>query len=403
MDKKIIHKVEEKGISIIIPCYNEAPILQYTIEGLLNIEYENLEVIFINDGSKDSTFNVLYKQLELQEVGENISVDFYDVKTTYKSIKYPFIFVIDKYNSGKAHSLNVGTAFAKKELVLTMDGDCILEKNALINMNKTFEDEDVIASGGVVHIMQMFKLENKVRGIVLMQALDYIKGFYIYKASLAYNDALGIISGAFGVFRKNILMEIGGFKKGLGEDIDITLRFQEYAMNHDKKIVFNRKSICYTECPERLNELIRQRVRWQKGFIEAILYNSSFLLNNIFKSNVCFYLIIDALLSNSFASIVLIINTILIVAKVIYGFPLYMFVYYFTTIAFNIICSILAIKVAKENTPNLNTKLLYPMILVDMTVFQFLRIFFFLKGSVTYYFDNKHWDKVTRTSNCYKV
>jgi cellulose synthase/poly-beta-1,6-N-acetylglucosamine synthase-like glycosyltransferase len=270
-------------------------------------------------------------------------------------------------------------------------------------MNILFDDKDVIASGGVVHIMQFFKLDNKIKRIVLMQTLDYIKGFYIYKASLAYNHALNIISGAFGVFRKNIILEIGGFKTGLGEDIDITLRFQEYAEKHNKKVIYNRNAICYTECPESLRELVNQRIRWQKGFIDAILHNRNFLFRNTFKNNVCFYIIIDALLSNSFATFVFIINMILMITKVIYGYPLHIFVYYLTTILFNILCSIAAIKIAWKNTPFLKTGPLYSMVIFDLMFFQFLRIYFFLMGAITYLFDNKNWHKVNRTNNYYKV
>ncbi|OGO79305.1 MAG: hypothetical protein A2Y23_03850 [Clostridiales bacterium GWB2_37_7] len=399
-----MHQVSRKGIAILVPCYNEAPILKYTIEGLLNVEYDNLEVIFINDGSKDDTFQVLHEQLDL-DLWENDSIVPLSDKVLgiYKSNKYPYMYVVDKYNSGKASSLNIGISYVQKELIITMDGDCVLEKNALINMNTIFDDEDVIAAGGVVHIMQMFKLDNKFTHVVLMQVLDYIKGFYFYKASLAYNDALSIISGAFGAFKKNVLLDVGGFRTGLGEDIDITLRFHEYAKTHNKKVVFSRNAICYTECPESLSELIQQRVRWQKGFVDAILNNSSFLLNNVFKNNVCFFIIIDALLSNSFATAVFIVNIILILMKVTYGYSIYMFAYFLNTIIFNIICSIVAIKLANRSLPTIKMHTLFSMIVYDMMFFQFLRIFFFLIGTVTYYFDNKHWYKVHRTYNSYKV
>ncbi|WP_069649013.1 glycosyltransferase [Caloranaerobacter ferrireducens] len=404
LDKKVLHRIDQKGISILIPCYNEAPILKYTIEGLLNINYDNMEIIFINDGSKDNTLDILNEILDLQISENNVDIlPSNKVKGIYKSNKYHFINVIDKYNSGKADSLNIGISYAHKELIVTMDGDCILEKNALININTTFDDENVIAAGGVVHIMQIFKLDNKPPLIVLMQALDYIKGFYIYKTSLAYNDALSIISGAFGAFKKDIVVEIGGFKPCLGEDIDITLRLQNYAKKHNKKIVFNKKAICYSECPESLRELIGQRIRWQKGFIQGILNNRNFLFKNVFKSNVSFYIIVDAILNNSFSSIVFIINIILVLTKIIHGYPMYILTYYLSTILFNIFSSIIAIKEAKKNTHLLRTTPLYTMITLDIMFFQFLRIFFFLAGTITYYFNNKNWYKVSRTNNSYTV
>jgi len=398
------YDMEQKGISVLIPCYNEALILRYTIKGLLNLNYNNLEVIFINDGSVDSTFDVLYELLELKKVNrKNGNKKLKKIKGIYVSQKYPYMYVIDKYNDGKGNSLRVATYYAKQELIVTMDGDCILEKNALININSSFVDEDVIASGGVVHIMQMFKLESGQRRIILMQSLDYLKGFYIYKTSLAYNNALSIISGAFGVFNKEILIKVGGFRTGLGEDIDVTLRFQEYAKKNNKKVVFNRDAICYTECPENIRELARQRIRWQKGFIDAILSNSSFLISNLFKSSVSFFIIIDALLSNTFGTIVFITNLILLALKVIYSYPIETIIYFITTILFNIISSMIAINQAKKTVPHLKTKLLYKTIIYDILIFQFLRIYFFIEGTVTYFIDDKRWNKVNRTNNTYNL
>lgn len=403
-NEKIIYNVPQRGMSVLIPCYNEASILKFTIEGVLNIEYSNMEVIFINDGSIDGTFEILDKLLDLHPWNERADISLSTkVRGIYRSSIYPFIYVIDKYNSGKADSLNTGIAFAKKEIIVTMDGDCVLEKRALTNMNMIFDDENVIASGGVVHIMQMFKLSTKPSSIVVMQALDYIKGFYIYKASLAYNEALSIISGAFGAFRKSVIDEIGGFKKGLGEDIDITIRLQEYAQKNKKRVVYNTNSICYTECPETLIGLIRQRVRWQIGFIDAILNNSSFLIRNILKNNVCFYMIVDALLSNSLATIVFIVNLILLSMKLIYGYPIHVFSYYGTTIVFNIMSSIIAIRRAKKNVTDLKIMPLHFAIIYDLIFFQLLKIYFFLAGLIMYCFNNKKWYKVIRTNNCYKI
>lgn len=403
-DTKILYPVKQSGMSVIVPCYNEALIIGYTIEGLLNLKYENKEVIFINDGSTDETFEVLSSLLDLTPMETDSGLYHYrKIKGVYISNKYLSITVIDKSNSGKADSLNTGISFSRNELIVTMDADCILEPNALASMNMIFDAEDIIAAGGVVHIMQLFKLDKKLKLITLLQALDYVKGFFIYKASLAYNDALSIISGAFGVFRKSALLELGGFRSGLGEDIDITLRLQEYALAHDKRVVFNRNAICYTECPESFQELIKQRVRWQKGFIDAIVNNNSFLLHNIFRSSLCFHMLVDALLSNSFACIVFIINTILVSAKFLYGYPPSVLVYYFNTVLFNILSSVIAIRIAKRYSPKLNTRHLYFMIIFDMLVFQFIRVYFFIKGTIAYYFNNTSWQKVQRTNNLYRV
>ena len=232
----------EKGFSIIVPCYNEAPILKYTIEGIMAIKYTNCEIIFVNDGSMDDTLKVLMNELSLSKITpDNLTILTGKVIGIYQSDKYPNIYVIDKTNGGKADSLNVGFKLATKDLILTMDGDCILDENALNVMNHVFMDDSVIAAGGAVHVMQLFKLNKKPSLLILMQSLDFIKGFYIYKASLAYNNALAIISGAFGVFKKDVLYNVGGFRSGLGEDIDITLRFQQYAQANNKENRIRRK------------------------------------------------------------------------------------------------------------------------------------------------------------------
>lgn len=392
----------QKGISILIPCYNEAPILKYTIDGLMKLDYDNYEVIFINDGSNDNTLDVLDNLLHLAKADTNTPIILSaDINSLYMSTVYNNVYVIDKGNSGKAESLNTGIMFSQKELVLTLDADCVLKCDALKIMNNTFEDRDVIASGGAVHTMQMFKLNKGINLMVLLQSLDYIKGFYIYKASLAYNNALAIISGAFGTFKRDVLLEVGGFRTGLGEDIDITLRLQEYAANNDKKVIFNENAICYTECPERFKDLVRQRMRWQKGFIDSILKNKTFIFKNLLNHNLCFFLFFDAVLINTISIGVLLINILLASTNLIKGHDNHLVSYLVITAFFNFVYSSIAITKAKRYVEGLQSKWLYAVIVFDMFAFRFLYIFFYIFGSIQYYFGNKSWNKFTRTNNIY--
>jgi len=397
-------KLTEKGFSIIVPCYNEAPILKYTMEGLKQLRYSNYEVIFVNDGSKDDTLKILSQELRLNKItSDHLTIITSRVKGVYQSEINSNIYVIDKENGGKADSLNIGFKLASKELILTMDGDSILEENALHVMNHTFEDESVIASGGSIHVMQLFKLNKKPSLLILLQSLDFIKGFYVYKASLAFNNALTIISGAFGVFKKEVLYDVGGFRSGLGEDIDITLRFQEYGKANNKKIVFTEKAVCYTECPEKLKDLIKQRVRWQKGFIDSILKNRKYIFKNILKNSVSFFLIIDAAIINTLAIIVLAINISLISIRLITGSPSHIVLFILMIVLFNTTYSLIAIKKAKYYFSNLKTMPLYLVMLLDMLLFRFLYIYVFIKGSLTFYFTKINWDKLTRTNNSYNL
>jgi cellulose synthase/poly-beta-1,6-N-acetylglucosamine synthase-like glycosyltransferase len=394
------HANENLGFSIIIPCFNEERILPQTISGILELAYDNFEVIFVNDGSSDHTYDTLCDKLDLLDLD---GVPFiYGVKSIRQSRKYRFVYVIDKDNSGKADSLNIGIKLSHKELIITMDADCILEKNSLCLMNQTFQDKDIIASGGAVHVMQYLLLKKR-KFIICMQALDFIKGFYIYKASLAYNNALSIISGAFGVFRKDVLQKIGGFRRGLGEDIDITIRLQEYAIKNNKILTYNARALCYTECPEGNRDLSKQRTRWQKAFIDALVNNQSFLLRNFFKSNVCFFMIADALITGTTSIWCFIFNIVLVVSRSVTGISLYYIIFLLLAVLFNIINSLVAVYRAKKVQPNLKTPLLCAMILPEIICFSILRIYYYLRGTVSYFSNNRKWDKVERTNNNYQV
>ncbi|QSX05777.1 glycosyltransferase family 2 protein [Sedimentibacter sp. zth1] len=401
--KNIIYKYNnaQKSITIIIPCYNEAPIIKNTIDGLQNLDYKNFNVIFVNDGSTDETFNILNNELELAKINTNYVKLDNSIKSISKSVKYSHITVIDKYNTGKANSLNKAISLSDSELILTMDGDCVLKSDTLKIMSMTFTDKNVIASGGAIHIMQVFKLQKKPSLLILLQSLDYIKGFYVYKSSLAYNNALAIISGAFGVFKRTVLEEIGCFNSGLGEDIDLTLRIQQYAYQNNKKIIYNDNAICYTECPEKLRDLSAQRIRWQKGFIDSVIKNRKFIFRNLIKSNVCFFIFFDAITINSIAIIALFINLYLISIKLVTNGNLDLLYYILLLLIFNYIYSIIALYKAKKYVSSIKFKNYIFIILIDMLLFRFMYIYFFIYGSISYCLKFRSWNKIKRTNNKY--
>ncbi|HOV70360.1 MAG TPA: glycosyltransferase family 2 protein, partial [Clostridia bacterium] len=274
-------------------------------------------------------------------------------------------------------------------------------------------DPDVIASGGAVRVMQYFLLDKKTKPVIALQTLDFIKGFYIYKASLAYNNALNIISGAFGVFRKDALEAVNGFRNGLGEDIDITIRLQEYAINNNKKITYDTGAVCYTECPETWKDLARQRVRWQKAFWDAVMQNRKFLFGKLFSTNLCFLMLIDASFSGSMAVFSFIFNCLLISLRAVYGFPPYFALLAVLALIFNVVSSLIGIIRAKHmppegveseaQNPKFSIKFFILSIIIDIFWFSILRIFYFLKGSVSYALNNRNWDKVERTQNRYII
>ena len=391
--------------------------MKNTLCGVLRLDYDDYEIIFVNDGSVDKTMIVFNDLLALEPFPCGKVELCVGYRGVYRSTRYANIFVIDKQNSGKAASLNAGMALSRREIIVTLDGDSVLEKNALHVMNRAFQDEDVIASGGAIHVMQYFLMEKCKTPLIALQALDYIKGFYIYKPSLAVNNALNIISGAFGVFRKAALTEVGGFRNGLGEDIDITIRLQEYAQNHRKVISYTMDAICYTECPQTWKDLRRQRVRWQKAFWDAVVHNRHFLIKNFFQASICFFMIVDATLSGTIAVMTFLTNYLLLSIRVFFGIPPLLLIFSGLAVLFNIANSLVAIYRAIRRGPDsfrtadsdaggskrTKTSPLYFGVCTDLIVFSFLRIVFFIKGTVSYLMKRTSWDKLNRTNNAYTL
>lgn len=387
------YKTFQKGFSILIPCYNEARIIKNTINGLDLIDYNNYEVIFINDGSTDNTIDILDEELQLIEIEDGF----------FRSRSNNNIFVIDKENSGKADSLNAGIQKSNKELVCTLDADCILHQDALSYMNHIFQDDDVIASGGVVKVLQMFRLNKKPKLLVKFQTLEFLKGFYVYKASLAFNNALAIISGAFGVFRREELEIVGGFKSGLGEDIDITLRMQNYAMKNNKKITYDLNAICYTECPESFKDLTKQRIRWQKAFVDAIIKNRKFLFKSVFKKGLSFHVIIDSMISAGLSTTLLVVNAVFSIFLGIGHISRELIYYYVITVVFHVIYSFYAVLRERKSYEKSIKKNVLGIILLDILFFRFINALYYIFGSVLYFFNSDDWNKVERTNHNYNV
>lgn len=402
---------KEKGFSIIIPCYNEENILKTSIYGVGGLEYENYEVIFINDGSTDNTMNLLMKELKLEPYYIETSIELTDnIIDLYRSSIYENYYVIDKLNGGKADSINSGIMIATHELIVTLDADSVLKKNSLKIVNEHFQDEDVVAGGGTVQILQghnyFHKNILKINNLVKLQILDYLKGFYVYKASLARENALAIISGAFGVFNKALVIKLGGFRKTLGEDIDITLRVQQYSMKNKCKVIFIPEAICYTECPESWRDFYRQRIRWQKAFIDCVIRFKGFLINTFLIKSLSFRIVIEALCVGTISSLYTIVNLIILIVnyestsiRVMSG------IYFFISTIFNIAYSITAVNIGKKYKAyngKINLRIIIQAVALDVFVYRFINLVIYLLGTILYFFNNESWNKVSRTNRIYK-
>ncbi|CDQ20795.1 glycosyltransferase family 2 protein [Halobacillus karajensis] len=405
---------DEKGISILVPCFNETGILETSIENMKSLPYSQLEVLYINDGSTDDTLRYLDEMLQLKpcKLSTDGQLSYEQVKETYQSELYPNIYVIDKENGGKADALNAGVDYSRNEITITLDADTILEDMALPAVNDTFNDDDVVAAGGMVHVLQAKSKHSsnrlslrKTNMLLRVQVLDFLKAFYISKLSLVRFKGLAVISGAFGIFRKQVLQDVGGYRKTIGEDIDITLRIHEFIAKHKNfKICFISDAVGYTELPETWKDLTKQRLRWQKAYIDCIIHFRSFFGKTMFSKAVSFFYVFEAFLIGTLASYIM---TVIVIVNMINSpqdlFLSYVFFYMFWIFLFGVIYDVVAIKQGKHYGFTFNRKdgfRLFSAVIFDIFVYRFVTMYFVMYGSISYFF-NKKWNKVSRTGRKY--
>jgi cellulose synthase/poly-beta-1,6-N-acetylglucosamine synthase-like glycosyltransferase/phosphoglycerol transferase MdoB-like AlkP superfamily enzyme len=285
------------GISILAPAYNEAANIVENVRSMLSIHYNLLELIIINDGSKDDSLQLLIEAYDLYKTNifVNEQIPTKKIRGIYKSNNPVFnkLIVVDKENGGKADALNVGVNIAKYGYFVCVDVDCVLEQDALLKMIKPFLEETkfrVIASGGVIRIANDCKIENgKLIEINLpkkflprVQTIEYIRAFLLGRMAWSRLNGLLLISGAFGAFDKEIVIKCGGYNvKTVGEDMELIVRMRRYMEEHKLpyKVTYIHDPLCWTEAPANYKILGRQRNRWTRGTIETLRIHKIMFFN----------------------------------------------------------------------------------------------------------------------------
>ncbi len=284
------------SVSVLVPAFNEAKTIVDNIESIYTIHYNNFDVIIINDGSTDSTFEEMQTAFKLEKVNfaVNMEIPTKEVRGVYKSMlsTYSNLVVIDKENGGKADALNAGINVSDKALFMAIDADSILEPDAVLKLVKPFlerTDRRVIAAGGVVRIANSCLVENgriadvKVPRNILarMQVLEYTRSFLMGRMAWAQLDGLIIISGAMGMFDREVVVQSGGYAHSIGEDMELVVRIRRYmSENREKyKIEYVPDPLCWTEAPVNLKVFGRQRSRWTRGTIETLTDHSKIFLS----------------------------------------------------------------------------------------------------------------------------
>ena len=272
-------------VSIIVPAYNEQVTIVDSIHSLLKLDYRLYEIIIVDDGSKDDTVKVLLEAFPLKKIQRPIhnKVRCKAYKEIYEAkINNIRVTLISKENGGKGDSLNMGINASRFPYFICIDADSLLQKDSLEKIVRpVFEDESVIAVGGLIKAAQCAEIEDgeikryKIPAdpVIAMQVVEYSRTFL---ASRILNDMCGgnlIISGAFGLFKKDVVVAVGGYDSStLGEDMELVVKMHVFCRNNLQKykMVYEPEAVCWSQVPSSLKDLTKQRRRWYLGLFQCM-------------------------------------------------------------------------------------------------------------------------------------
>ncbi len=288
------------SISIIAPAYNESVTIVDNIRSLLSLHYSKLAVIVVNDGSKDETLQTAIDAYDLEKVNwaYDMKVKTKNVRGIYKSKNPSFskLIFVDKENGGKADAINVGVNVSSSQYFACIDVDCIIEQDAFLKLVRPImrnTKERIVAVGGIVWLTndsevkqgKLIDLKMPRQFIPRMQVLEYFRAFLLGRTAWSKFNGLLLISGAFGIFDREIVLEAGGYRHDtVGEDMELVMRM--HALMRERKeayrVAYIPDPLCWTEAPGDYKILGRQRNRWTRGTIECLLFHKKMFFNKKF-------------------------------------------------------------------------------------------------------------------------
>jgi cellulose synthase/poly-beta-1,6-N-acetylglucosamine synthase-like glycosyltransferase len=282
-------------ITLIVPAHNEEMFIIDSVRALLALDYPSLELIVVNDGSQDRTLPELKRSFQLHPARLLYipEIPTAPIREIYATAIEPRLLVIDKDPAGsKADAVNAGLNAATSPYVCVVDADSILEKDSLLRiMAGVFSDpQRIVAAGGIVRVLngcevsggELRQVKLPRKSLEVMQVIEYLRAFLIGREAWAHFNALPIISGAFGIFRTDLVRQVKGFRAhAVGEDFDLVVRLHRRLQEQDKDyhISFVPDPTCWTEVPGDLRSLARQRARWHKGLLDTLWPNRDMLFH----------------------------------------------------------------------------------------------------------------------------
>ncbi|HEY7685925.1 MAG TPA: glycosyltransferase [Gemmatimonadales bacterium] len=281
-------------ITLIVPAHNEEKTIVDTVRSLQMLNYPEFEIIVVNDGSRDDTLSRLLSAYELRRVDRvyKRSLPTRTVHALYASPLVPNLTVVDKEGGGKADALNCGINLSKYPLFCSMDADSVIEDDALLKAVKPFMEwpDETVAVGGIVRCAngctvadgRVTKIALPNRFLPVFQVVEYLRAFLSGRLGWSAMKGLLLISGAFGVYRKSAVVEVGGYDGNTDtEDLELVMALHQVnrAKRRPYRIVFVPDPVCWTEVPGNWNMLRRQRNRWHRGMLQSLSRHRKMLFN----------------------------------------------------------------------------------------------------------------------------
>ncbi len=328
-------------VSIIVPVYNEEKVVVDSVKSLLELDYSNYEIIIVNDGSTDNT-----KQVAESLVGYQ--------KGLRGEVK---ISLIDKPNGGKSQALNAGIKHSKAEIVLCMDGDSQLTPQSVKVAIRHFTNPEIGAVAGNVKVLNRGKLFTD------LQALEYIEGLNMARSAQSFVKLVNIIPGPIGLFRKNAVEEAGFYSNDtFAEDADLTLKI----LANGWKIYYEPNSISYTEAPEKLQQLLKQRYRWTRGILQSIRKHKKLMFDptiNFGDTFILWTMFYEALI---WPAMNIAANLFFIVAAIFFGFTSLIFFWWAGLAFLDFVTALYCVAVEKEEFRLVGYSLIYRVFFILM-------------------------------------
>jgi cellulose synthase/poly-beta-1,6-N-acetylglucosamine synthase-like glycosyltransferase len=272
-------------VSVLMPAYNEESTIVEAVQSLRLQKYGEFEIVVVDDGSTDTTLDRLVAAFALEKVDRplRLTLPCGRLHGVYISRRVANLTVVSKENGGKADALNAGVNAARFPLVCAIDADALLERDALLRVVKPFMDRprETVASSGIVRVANgctvtdgtVKEVHAPRNHLAALQVVEYLRAFLTSRPGWSRLRSLFVISGAFGVFKKEAVLQVGGYRTDtVGEDMDLVLRLHRLYREHRERyrIVFLPDPVVWTEAPEDLRTLRRQRNRWHRGLLECL-------------------------------------------------------------------------------------------------------------------------------------